>query len=710
MVGSGFFETDRLPGSRAAMISSALWKAQFAGDPDVVGNPIVVNGDTYTIRGVMAPGFFFPDVDARLWLALADDFPGAKDRGVPLVEGVGRLRPRLTAAGTQRELAGLSAALAKQFPSTDANLGPTVTELRRVVVENYSQAFWILAGAVFLLLTMACLDAVLLLAARSIERRRETAIASALGAPRSTAVATALVEHLVLSAVTAVAGILFAFAVLKVVGVSGVNIPHLDKARLESPVLLLGIGLSLAANVLVPVLTALRATRRNVSSLLGPSYELTLGPLDGIFSYSVLAAQVAVAVVLVIGTGLLTKSFANIAKAQWGFRPEQVLAIDVELPKIMARQMEQQNEFVTRTLARLTHTPGINGTAMAFGIPGAWEHFTPTFVLVGRRVITDNWTAHAWVVSPGYFRTMGIPVRAGREFVHADDGLENIVLVNEALAKRLRPDGNPIGEAIGIVQIRRVGGRVPKSVVDRLRNHDDTLFQDLSVWENVERPARIVAGVVGNVRMFGLDRDPEPSIYLDYRHPLPSQAAVGSLSPKFVIWSSLPPSDVAKMAKDTIRSVQPDASTSRIYSMEEVVDASVGGRGSTRLLALLFVLFGSSALWVAAIGTHSVANHSVVVRKREVGVRLCLGANRSAIARLFARRAGLALAAGWLVGLLAYGVLARSLRAYLFGVVANDLVMMAAAVAITAMTSALAYALPLYRATRIDPALTLRAE
>lgn len=711
--GRPFRATDTTPGAKVAILSSSLWHEQFGGERETSGQTIVVNGETYAVAGVMPQSFFFPDTDVRLWLALPDDFPGLADRGTGLVMALARLRDGATLRDTENDLGLISSRLESAYPSTNRGLRARVTSLREVVVARHETAAWVIAAAVAMVLAMACVNVALLLAGSATVRVRICAIRAALGATRRTLTTELMAEYLLLAVVSAAAGLLFTRVALYLLSTTGAgNVLQLPVPGLDVRVLAFALAAAVLTSVAFGTVPALSLSRSNLTTLMNRGANTGGQPRARVWAHLLVGVQVAVAVALVAVTALLVGSFQNLVRADWGFRPEKLVAIDVALPSRYRQQAAEQAAFTERALRSLQQLPAASSVAMAFGIPTMWEQYQSTFLRVdGRLVATREWTPVTWVVSPGYFSTLQIPIVRGREFSAGDDGqATRVVVVSQSLARALWPGQEAVGRHVTVMETRREGGRVAPAIVERMRRHDSSLFTDPSVWTALESGSREVIGVVGDVRMFGLDFEPPPALYVDSRQQLPSHVFVGSLTPKFVVRASDDVRSLAAVAAKTVKTVEPSARVAAPHFLEEAVAASIGGRGSTKLLAALGTMFGGVALWIAAAGIFGALMHAVSMRTREIAIRLAFGAGRADVLRLFGGTLAIVVAIGALVGLgLAAGA-TRLLQTFLFGVSGREPVWLVVATVVIACAAAAASIIPLRRAVRIDPTTLLRVD
>jgi putative ABC transport system permease protein len=655
-------------GPRAVVLSHGFWQRRFASDPAVVGRSLVLNDTPHTVVGVLPSTFDFDavfspgtDVDVLTPFPINDE---TAKWGNTLF-GVGRLRPGVTVTQAQEELTAVSERLKETIRWT---FGADVTPLGEALRGRFRRAFLVLAGAVACVLAIACVNLSNLLLARANARRQEYAVRAALGASRYQIVRQALAESLVLAVAGAALGLpaavaaTYALAQLQTFGV-----PLLEHARIDGIALAVTLGLAALAGLLCGVLPALALSRGDrAASLHAATHQRTAGRSAAAARGSLVVAEVALASVLLVGAGLLFRSFEALLRVSLGFEPQQAMAWRVDRGRSFATNAEATAYF-DAAVRKVAEIPGVEAVALGDTLPLGRNRTWPAGV-EGVQYAPDEFPmAYPRVVDHHYLETMRIPLVAGRYLEARDDAAAlKVVVVNETLARRNWPDRDPLGQ-------RLVTVRGPYTVV----------------------------GVVGDVRHGTLEEKGGNEMYLDYRQ----NDAWAAL--EMVVRSSRPPESLVPDVRRALTAYDPSLPTGEFYPLERLVDNAVAPR---RLITRLLGFFSALALTLAALGLYGVVAYSVVQRRQEIGIRMAIGAQRSQVLSLVMSGGLKIVAAGIGLGLLAALVLTRLLASLLYGVTAHDPLVFAGNAGLLLVVAALACALPALRASRLDPVETLRAE
>ncbi len=679
--GRTFLPEEDQPGAApVALLSHGLWQRRFGGDPDVVGSTLSLDARDHTVVGIMPPHFDFPG-EAELWIPAVWTTEWSRElRGVHNLLALGRLEAGIPLARAQEEMDAVAARLEAEYPEDNAHRGVFLEPLHEAVVGDVRPALLVLLGAVALVLLIACVNVANLLLARATSRAREIALRASLGASRLRLVRQLLTESLLLAVVGGGAGLLLAFWGLEALLALTPDLPRTAGIDVEPVVLAFTLGLSLATGLIFGLIPALQATRTDLMDALkaGPEGAWGSGRRRGL-RHGLVIGELALAVVLVVGAGLLMRSFWRLLQVAPGFEPRHALTLDVKLPESRYPpppradypRWPEAAAFYDQVLARIAALPGVRavGAGLNHPLKAGWTT---------RMTVDDRPTrpgeeldeVRLRPVTPDYFRAAGVPLLAGR-FLEPGDGQEApaVVLINQALARRYFPDENPVGRA-------------------------------LSFWGRSRR----IVGVVQDVKFDGLGRDTAPAMY-------PPLAQIPMSEFSLVVRTAGDPLSLAPALTAAIWSVDRDLAVFNLRSLEQVLASSLARPRSNMLL---LAIFAAVALLLAAVGVYGVMSYGVSERSREIGIRLALGAGREQVLRWIVGQ-GLALTAGALglglaVALALTQILPRLLSDLLFGVAATDLPTFAATALVLAGVALLACYLPARRAARLDPLATLRYE
>jgi putative ABC transport system permease protein len=663
-LGRNFTADEDRPGgnTRVVVMSDGLWKRVFGADPSVIGRSITLNSQPFTVIGVLPPAFQW-GTNNDLFAPLAPD--PARNRADHRLSVIGRLADGSSIEQAITELETIASRLGQQYPESNQGWGVRVLSFYDwLIPETTRRSLLVLLGAVGLVLLIACGNVVNLLLARGASRQKELSIRAAMGASRLRVVRQLLVESALIALVAAALGLGLAVAAMQLlVALGPASVPRLDELSIDVRVALFAIGVALATMVVFGLVPALQSTRHDPQQALhADSRGATSGAGRRRLRSALTIAEVALSVALLIGAGLLIRSFARLQQVAPGFNPGGVMTARVGLPPTVYPDGRSRRAFHERFLDELRSRPGIEAAAIASGPPLSGD-FTAGDVKLpaqaNEEALSSNWR----LAGPGYFATLGIPLR-GREFSMQET--QAVTILSAALAAKYFPNDDPIGRTI--------------------------VMRSFS-----EEPLTII-GVAGDVKTFGLDADAGFVLY-------GSALQLATWNPMSVVWRS--PSASVDQVRAALRAIDPNVPLSAVSSMESLFENSFGPR---RFNLYLLTAFAGVALALAAIGLFGVMAYLVSQRTREIGVRLALGATRGDVFRQVLS-SGLSLAiAGAAIGVGGAYWLTRVMDTLLFGVSRSDPVTFVAVPVALIAVAALACYVPARRAMQVDPVIALRAD
>jgi len=665
-------EDSRPQAAPVVVLSEGFWRRRFAADPGIVGRSLVLDGRPTTVVGVMPQSFQLPAGKAA-WLPITLDQELRDSWRGRWLTVVARLAPETTLAQARDEMARLHEDLARELPAYNTGWTTNVFSLPADLVRDVRPALTVLMGAVSLLLLVACANVANLLLARALSREREVAIRSALGASPGRLVRQLLAESLLLGVLGGVAGLLLGAWLLQgLLALLPAEVRLVAHVGLNPAVLAFTAAVSLASAILFGLVPALQQARPSLVPALKEGGQ-TRGASHARrrLKAALVVSEIALALVLTAGTGLLLRSFWRLANVDPGFRPQGVLTVPVGLPDRTYPTAERQAAFIREAVARASRLPGVESAAAMSATPLGGGGSATRFRVLDRPVPPrgEEPSTNVRIVTPGLFRTLAIPLLAGRDFDERDvAGRPAVVVVSRGLAREFWPDKNPLGQRVSL---------------------------SWDGWTEAE-----VVGVVGNVRFNTLDRDMPRVMYWP-------QAQLANAFMALLVRTSGPPLSLVPAMRQELAALDRDLPPGRFRTLDEV---AAGSLDQPRFLLRLLAAFALVALALAAVGVYGVMSYTVGERIPEVGVRLAIGASPADIVRLILGE-GLALgAAGIAIGLVLTAAGAGALGTLLYEVPPRDPVSLAAVAALLLLATLAAAWLPARRAARTDPLKALRAE
>jgi len=679
VLGRNFVPEEEQPAKAAvALVSHGLWQRRYSGDPRLIGQAIIIDGKSYTVIGILPewlkqPGITLGNLSGPdVWIPVV---PAASEqnRNFANMRMLARLKPGLTLAQAKTEVDALGARLERQYPDSNTNLRFGVVGLREQLTGRVNKALWILLGVVGCVLLIACANVANLLLARAASRQSEIAVRSALGATRPQLIRELLTECVVLSLTGGLLGLSLAYrGVTLMTSLNSGAIPRADEIGISGEVLVFTLLVSLLTGVAFGIVPAFQSSRSQLAEDLkeakkGASVSVRhRRSLDGL-----VVVEIALALVLVAGAGLMTRSFRSVLRIDAGFDPHNVLTFSAALPLATYKDQQQHVQFFERALAKIQALPGVQAAAGTFRVPIA-GFATVIFTVQGKPVPTGQAPiADYRTITVGYFQAMGIRLLKGREFTDRDRAdTPDAVIVNEELARRFWPGEDPIGKRL------QVGTEFMR-------------------W-------REVIGVVGNAKLSGLEANIDPAIYV----PFPQNSWPNALRNSFIVLrTATDPKSLVPAIRRELRSVDPTFPITQIRTMDEIVGDSLSQR---RFNTVLLGLFAFLAVALAGVGIYGVMSYGVSQRTREMGIRIALGARQSDITKLVTSTGARLAALGIAIGIVAAAISSRLISSLLFGITATDpMTFVLTAVLLGAVTLLASY-IPSRRAARTDPISALR--
>ena len=663
---------------RVVDVSYSFWQNFLAGDPHALGKTVRLGGYDYTVIGVMPADFALPREHADIFVSLQVADPGAaSQRGVHFMHSYWRLKPGATLAQAQAEMLAIDRRLSEQYPDTERDRRKTLLPLREMVTGNVRPALLILFGAVGFVLLIACANFAGLLVARAVSRRQELVIRTALGAGKVRLIRQALTESVVLSLTGGFAGLFLArWSTAVLLSLKPAALARFTSISIDARVLAFALGVSLLTGIVFGIAPAWSVARANFAKSIKEGGRTTTAGRSGHLLRSILvAAEFALALVLLVGAGLLLKAFSRLRSVNPGFNPQNITTMYMQLPLTRYKEIPRQTQFRRQLLAGLNSLPGVEA-AMITDIPFGGNDVDHAVVIDGRPPLPVGSEPDVQTVSVmgDYFRVMQIPVRAGRTFTEMDrEGQPLVAVVNEQFVKQFFPHENPLGARI-----------------DWARS-------------NPPRNWMTIVGVVSDVRHLDLSQPQDPAVYTPFSQSDESWRHFMTLA----IRSSRPTGDLAAERKRETWNIDRQITGSLVQSMDELMAVSLAQQ---RFNMSLLGLFAALALVLAAVGIYGLMSYAVTQRTHEIGIRVAIGAQRRDVLGLVVAEGTKLALLGIVVGVAFALVLTRFMTSLLFEVAPTDPTTFFGVALLLALTGLLACYIPARRAVRVDPMVALRYE
>ncbi len=667
-------EEETVGHDKVVLLSHGFWERHFGGARDVLNRTMVFNGDPFTVIGVL-PASFRSDSKTDIYVPAVFNEQGRQNHGNHFLEVTGRLKVGVTAETAQRELDVISARLGKEFPVTNKGVGVQLIPVLESMVGSSRPLLFSLLGAVGFLLLIACANVASLQLTRATARRREMAVRTALGAGRIRITRQLLTENLMLSCAAGVLALFVArWGVEVLVVLAPENLPRAAEISVDGPAFALTCGLALITGIAFGLVPAFQAMRIDSSKTLkeggrGASESGHTRRLRG----ALITVEVAVALMLLVGAGLLGRSFVRLQQVQPGFQPENAVAVTLSLAANRYDQSTEKSEFAGRVLEQLRSINGVQHSGLSAILPFSGDDFNLAFNIAGRPPLAHGVRQSTlyYSISPDYFHAMGIPLLRGRFFdFHDIAGSPRVCIINESLAESYFPGQDPIGQRINL--------------------------------SNGPESFREIVGIVGNVKHYRVDDDPD--LQVQTYEPF-AQQPYDFMT--FVIRTAGPVPGLSPAIQSAVAAVDKDQPIASVRPLSDLVAVSYARH---RFAMMLFAVFSGAALLLSVMGIYGVMAYSVARRTGEIGVRMALGAQKRDVFRLVLRQGGQLIVIGTLGGLIGSLLLTRFIAGMLYHVTAHDPLTIGLVTLLLATVAALACLIPARRAANIDPMEALRNE
>ena len=674
-------DEDKEGADRVVVISNAMWRSRFGSDPQVVGRHISLNNQSYTIVGVMSPDFQFPVGFGYMGKVLNDPIdlyvpiaPESRElrRGNYSFFAIGRLKDGATFEQARAEMTAIEKRLEQQYPDGNTGIGVSLVPTNEQTVKEIRPALLVLLAAVGFLLLIACANIANLMLARTTSREKEIAIRTALGASRWRVMRLLLIESLLLSLSGGLLGFFLAlWGGEGLVAIAPDNIPRLNEIGIDRGVFAFTLAVAVITGVLFGLIPALQSANPDLNRALKDATRGSTGSIAGKRTRSILVtAEVALSLLLLIGAGLMIRSFMLLQQVNPGFNPDNLVTSTLSLSRSKYPEGRQQAAFFQDALQRLQSQPGVESAAATTALPLTLSISGSDFRIEGRPEPQpgQETIVNTSKVSPDYFRTLGVPMIKGREFSHRDSSDAPLAaVINNDLARTYFPNEDPIGRRI--------------------------TFDEGESWLSI-------VGVAGDMRRFGLDSNVKPEVFLPYL-----QSPSRSMS--LVVRSSTDPTSIAAAMKTQVQQIDRDLPFEETKTMQELLAESNSGR---RFNMLLLTVFAGVALLLAIVGIYGVMSYTVAQRTKEIGIRVAIGAQAADVFRMVVGQGMLLAIIGIVLGLVAAFGVTRLMASLLFGVEATDPTTFVGIALLLAVVAFVACYIPGRRATKVDPLIALRYE
>jgi len=660
--------------STVVVISHGLWRRRFGSDPNLIGQKLLLNGRPHTVVGVMPAAFEFGP-GREIWSPWVEVPTDKEIRGSAYIKVIGRLKDGVTVSQAQAEMNGIASQLAREYPQTNSEVGATVVSMPEQLVGHVRPALLIILCAVGLVLLIACANVANLLLARASTRQKEFAIRSALGAVHGRLIRQLLTESVLLAGLGGITGVLLAsWGVDAIIALSPNNLPRINEVSIDAHVLYFALGISALTALIFGLAPALQFSRTDLQETLKEGGRTAAtGFARQRLRNLLVVSEVALALMLLIGAGLLVRSFVRLLQVDPGFTTEKALALEVHVWG-RARTPEERAAFFEQSLDRIAALPGVEAAGAVSALPFHDNSIDikSEFTIEGRPTLAAGQEpiAYATVATFDYFRAMGIPLKRGRFFARSDNlDAAPVALIGETFAKRYWPDEDPIGKKI---------------TVQFMGQHK----------------TREIVGVIGDVRHTGLDSEPRPELFLPHL-----QEPYGSMT--YIVRTGIDPNSLLPAVKKEVWALSKTQPFSSTATMEQLISRSLG----ERRFSLLFLLtFATIALALAGVGIYGLISFNTSQRTHEIGVRMAMGAQAADIFKLVIGQGLVLTLIGVGLGLVAAFALTRYLTSLLFNVSATDPLTFVSVSVLLIGVALLACYIPARRAVKVDPMIALRYE
>ncbi|MCW5970984.1 MAG: ABC transporter permease [Blastocatellales bacterium] len=665
-------EEDAEDRGNVVVLSHGFWQRRFGGNPQTVGEILTLNGQPHTVVGIMPPTFLFPDRAVELWAPMAFTAREAQAHGAHYISAIGKLKPGVSVEQARSEMATIAARLAEQYPNSNAGWSTLVIPVQEYLVSSIKPALLMLLGAVALVLLIACANVANLLLVRTAGRQKEIAVRTALGAGRRRIFGQLLTESVLLSLLGGAAGLALAFGGLKALLALAPNgLLDVQNITLDAAALGFTLGVTVLTGFVFGLAPAVYASRADVHEMLKESGRGTSegGRRRGLRN-TLVVAEMALALVLLVGAGLLIRSFLMLQHVDPGFNAENVLVLNFGLPGAKYPEPHQRAAFFRQLTERVAALPGVVAAGATQSLPIAGDYVLG-FEIEGREPFKpgEEPSTNYYAVSPDYFKAMGIRLLRGRLLDDRDAAdSPRVVVINESMAKRYFADEDPIGKRIHVSQ----GPRTFREIV----------------------------GIVADVKQYGLSSTAPLQTYEPY-----TQQPFGNMT--LTIKTTGEPTALAAMVRAEVAGIDREQPVSSIRTMDAIVADSISNE---RFAMVLLAVFAGVALLLAAVGIYGVISYSVAQRTHEIGIRLALGAGVGDVLRLVVWQGARLAATGLGVGLAAAYAVTRWMSSLLFGVTPTDPLVFASLPLLLGAVALAACYIPALRAARVDPLTALREE
>src|ERR1700730_2643987 len=666
--------------ARVVVLTDYAWKTYLNSDPEIIGKQVSLSWRSYTVLGVMPPGFQFPVEGERAEYLqplhpLVPEYVNKRDSH--FIRMVGRLKPGVTVQQCDAEMKTIAARLAKQYPKSNTDRSEQVFSLHDDIVGDVRPALITILAAVGFVLLIACANVANLLLARATARQREIAIRTALGASRSRMVWQLLGEGFLLSILGAIGGLLIAWWGIDLLRVFGPqDVPRLAEVAINAPVFSFTFDAAIFSTVLFALVPALQVTRPNLNESLQEGNRGAIGPESHHLRRLLVITQVALSLLLLAGAGLLIKSFANLRATKPGFNPQHALVAELILPRAKYPEPEKHRQFFEQILPKLAELPGVKAAGAAFPMPFSNNYSSSSFSIVGQppQPPGKELGASHLTITPDYFRAMATPVLRGRDFnSHDTKDSSPVVIVNDAFAAKFFPDGRALGQQITLDSLEDGKPTAPKEII----------------------------GIVGGSRHESLAIQPLPEFYIPAAQDPERRMDV------VIRTTAVDPAGLQASLRNIVQEFDKDLYVPTLEPLEKRIGVTLA---QPRFNMMLLGTFAGVAMILAAIGIYGVIAYSVAQRTREIGIRMALGAQKIDMLTMILNQSLAVVGVGLVIGLVGSLMATRLMTSLLFGVSANDFMTYATVLVVLASAALLASYFPARRAMSVDPIVALRYE